>query len=443
LKGPTSSENIMVERAHRVAIVGGGFAGLKVAHSLKRVPVAVTLLDRRNFHLFQPLLYQVATGGLSPANIAAPLRSVLKRHRNVQVLLAEVLDFDVTGRRVLCCEGEFSYDTLVVAAGVRHQYFGRDDWEPWAPGLKTVEDATAIRRRILSAFEAAELEDDQEKRKPWMTFVVVGGGPTGVEMAGALGDLARHTLKRDFRRISTPQAQVFLLEGAERILPTFPASLAAKAERSLARLGVAVRTRAMVTEVRPDGVTFRCGNGTETIAAKTILWAAGVQASPLGQALAKTTGAELDRAGRVKVQPNLALAGHPEIFVIGDLAYVEPSPGRLLPGVAQVALQEGAYVARLIQARLRGQTLPPFEYKDRGSMATIGHNAAVADLGWLRVWGFIGWLIWLFVHLLYIEQYHNRLLILIQWAWSYFTRNRSARLITGETEDAPSFTSPQ
>ncbi len=433
----------MVERAHRVAIVGGGFAGLKVAHSLKRVPVAVTLLDRRNFHLFQPLLYQVATGGLSPANIAAPLRSVLKRHRNVQVLLAEVLDFDVTGRRVLCCEGEFSYDTLVVAAGVRHQYFGRDDWEPWAPGLKTVEDATAIRRRILSAFEAAELEDDQEKRKPWMTFVVVGGGPTGVEMAGALGDLARHTLKRDFRRISTPQAQVFLLEGAERILPTFPASLAAKAERSLARLGVAVRTRAMVTEVRPDGVTFRCGNGTETIAAKTILWAAGVQASPLGQALAKTTGAELDRAGRVKVQPNLALAGHPEIFVIGDLAYVEPSPGRLLPGVAQVALQEGAYVARLIQARLRGQTLPPFEYKDRGSMATIGHNAAVADLGWLRVWGFIGWLIWLFVHLLYIEQYHNRLLILIQWAWSYFTRNRSARLITGETEDAPSFTSPQ
>jgi NADH dehydrogenase len=433
----------MVERAHRVAIVGGGFAGLKVAHSLKRAAVAVTLLDRRNFHLFQPLLYQVATGGLSPANIAAPLRSVLKRHHNVQVLLAEVLDFDVNGRRVLCREGQFSYDTLVVAAGVRHQYFGRDDWEPWAPGLKTVEDATAIRRRILSAFEAAELEDDLEKRKPWMTFVVVGGGPTGVEMAGAVGDLARHTLKRDFRRIATPQAQVFLLEGAERILPTFPASLAAKAERSLARLGVAVRTRAMVTEVRPDGVTFRCGNGTETIAAKTILWAAGVQASPLGQALAKATGVELDRAGRVKVQPDLSLAGHPEIFVIGDLAHVEPSPGELLPGVAQVALQEGAYVTRLIQARLRGQTLPLFEYKDRGSMATIGHNAAVADLGWLRVWGFLGWLIWLFVHLLYIEQYHNRLLILIQWAWSYFTRNRSARLITGETEGAPSVTSPQ
>jgi NADH dehydrogenase len=426
----------MAEQAHELVIVGGGFGGLKVAHSLKRAQVDVTLLDRRNFHLFQPLLYQVATGTLSPANIAAPLRSVLKRYKNVQVLLAEVLDFDIAGRRVLCREGEFSYDTLVVAAGVRHQYFGRDDWEPWAPGLKTVEDATAIRRRILSAFEAAELEDDPERRKPWMTFVVVGGGPTGVEMAGAVGDLARHTLKRDFRRISTPQAQVFLLEGTERILPTFPASLSAKAERSLARLGVTVRTRAMVTEVRSDAVTFRCGDCTQTLAAKTTLWAAGVQASSLGRALAKATGVELDRAGRVKVQPDLALAGHPEIFVIGDLAHVEPSPGRLLPGVAQVALQEGKYVARLIQARLRGQTLPPFEYKDRGNMATIGRNAAVADLGWVRLSGFVGWLIWLFIHLLYIEQYHNRLLILIQWAWSYFTRNRSARLITGVEENS-------
>ncbi|HLJ93759.1 MAG TPA: NAD(P)/FAD-dependent oxidoreductase [Gemmataceae bacterium] len=424
-----------MEPVHQVVIVGGGFAGLKVAQSLKRVPVHVTLLDRRNFYLFQPLLYQVATGALSPANIAAPLRSVLKRHRNVQVLLAEVLDFDVVNRRVVCREGTFPYDTLVVAAGVRHQYFGHDDWEPFAPSLKTIEDATAIRRRILTAFEEAELEGDAEKRKPWMTFVVVGGGPTGVEMASAIGDLARNTLKRDFRKIATPQTRVVLLEGTEHILPTFPVSLSAKAEQALARLGVTVRTRAMVTDVRADAVTFRDPDGTtETIAAKTILWAAGVQASPLGQALARAAGAELDRAGRVVVQPDLSLKGHPEIFVLGDLAHMEPSAGQLLPGVAQVAIQEGVYVARLIRARLRGQTLPPFEYKDRGNMATVGHNAAVADLGWLRLWGFLGWLLWLFIHLLYIEQYDNRFLILIQWAWSYFTRNRSARLITGETK---------
>jgi NADH dehydrogenase len=425
----------MVEPAHRVVIVGGGFAGLKAAQSLKRARVRVTLLDRRNYYLFQPLLYQVATGGLSPANIASPLRSILKRHLNVEVLLTEVTDFDVAGRRVLCRERAIAYDTLVVAAGVRHQYFGHDDWERWAPGLKTVEDATAIRHRLLAAFEAAELEDDPEKRKPWMTFVIVGGGPTGVELAGAVGELARHTLQGDFRRIVTSQARVVLLEGGARILPAFPAALAAKAERALARLGVTVRTQALVTDVRADGVTFRCGESTETITARTILWAAGVQASRLGQVLAKAAGVELDRAGRVQVEPDLSVRGHPEVFVIGDLAHVEPSPGQLLPGVAQVALQEGAYVARLIQARLRGQTLPPFAYKDRGNMATIGRNNAVADLGWLRLSGFLGWLIWLFIHLLYIEQFYNRLLILIQWAWSYFTRNRSARLITGETEE--------
>lgn len=302
------------------------------------------------------------------------------------------------------------------------------------PGLKTVEDATAIRRRILSAFEAAELEEDPDKRKPWLTFVVVGGGPTGVEMAGAVGELAQHTLKQDFRRIYPPQAKVLLLEGTDRILPSFPPALSAKAAVSLGRLGATVRTGAMVTDVRPDGVTFRCGDRTETIAARTVLWAAGVQASPLGRLLAQATGAELDRSGRVKVLPDLTLPGHPEIFVIGDLAHLEQPAGRLLPGVAQVALQEGAHAARLIQARLLGQTLAPFAYKERGNMATIGRNAAVADLGWLRLSGFLGWLIWLFIHLLYIEQFHNRLLILTQWAWSYFSRNRSARLITGEDE---------
>jgi len=422
------------QQKHRVVIVGGGFAGLKLARSLKRAPVSVTLLDRRNFHLFQPLLYQVATGILSPANIATPLRSIVNHQKNVEVLLDEVVDFDVPNRKVICREGEFAYDTLVIAAGVRHQYFGHDEWEQFAPGLKTIEDATNIRCRILSAFEAAELEDDPDSRRDWMTFVIVGGGPTGVELAGAIGELARNVLKRDFRHISTPQSRILLIEGADRILSTFSASLSASAEESLARLGVTVFTGAMVTDVRADHVTLRSGDKTETIQAKTIIWAAGVQASPLGKSLSDATGAQLDRAGRVQVQPDFSVPGHPEIFVIGDLAHMEVSPGQVLPGVAQPALQAGAYVAKVIQARLSGQTIPAFRYFDRGSMATIGRSAAVAQVGRLNFSGSIGKLMWLFIHWLYLDQRHNRVLVLLQWLRTYFTGNVSARLITGQTD---------
>jgi NADH dehydrogenase len=423
----------MTGQSHQVVIVGGGFGGLKAAQSLKRVPVRVTLLDRRNFHLFQPLLYQVATGGLSPANIAAPLRSVLRRQKNARVLLAEVFDIDVANRRVLLDHGSLPYDTLIVAAGVWHQYFGHPEWEALAPGLKTVEDATGMRRRILAAFENAEREQDPGQRRAWLTFVVVGGGPTGVELAGAVGELAHHTLKNDFRSIDPRAARVVLVEGTERVLPPFPPPLSAKATDALARLGVTVHTGALVTDIRADGVTIQHGGRTETIPTRTVLWAAGVVASPLGKVLAAATGAALDRVGRVKVQADLTLPGHPEILAIGDLAHCEDEQGRPLPGVAPVALQQGRYAARLIAARLRGQTLPPFRYTDYGSMATIGRNAAVADLGWVYLSGFLGWLAWLFIHLLKIDQFHNRLLVLTQWAWSYLTRNRSARLITEES----------
>jgi NADH dehydrogenase len=357
-------------------------------------------------------------------------------------LLDEVVDFDVRNRKVICREGEFAYDTLVVAAGVRHQYFGHNEWEQFAPGLKTIEDATDIRCRILSAFEAAELEDDPDLRRERMTFVIVGGGPTGVELAGAIGELAQNILKRDFRRISTPQSRIFLLEGADRLLSTFSKSLSSIAEHSLTELGVTVRTGTMVTDVRADHVTLRCGDNVETIQAKTIIWAAGVQASPLGKSLSDATGAPLDRAGRVHVQPDFSVLLHPEIFVIGDLAHMEVSAGQVLPGVAQPALQAGAYVAKVIQARLSGKTIPGFRYFDRGSMATIGRNAAVVQVGRLNFSGFIGKLMWLFIHWLYLDQPHNRWLVLLQWLRRYLTGNISARLITGHL-DAPFGQSPE
>ncbi len=416
----------------RVAIVGGGFGGLYTALSLRRAPAGVTLLDRRNFHLFQPLLYQVATGTLSPANIAAPLRSILRRQKNTRVLLGEVIDFDLAGRRVLLSDGEVPYDTLVVAAGSRHHYFGRDDWEPLAPGLKTVEDATEMRRRILLAFEAAEREPDPEKAQAWLTFVVVGGGPTGVELAGAIGEVAHSTLRNDFRNIDTRTARIILLEGADRVLGTFPPDLSAKAAVALHRLGVTVRTGAVVTEVRPDGVTAKCDGRAEAIATRTVLWGAGVQASPLGKALAKAAGVEVDRAGRVFVAEDCSLPSHPEVFVIGDLAHFKGEGGKPLPGVAQVAIQQGRYVARRIVGRLRGEPMTPFRYRDLGNMATIGRNAAVADLGRLRLSGYLAWLTWLFIHLINLVEYQNRLLVLFQWGYSYVTHNRAARLITGD-----------
>ena len=417
---------------HRVVVLGGGFGGLSATLKLKHAPVEVTLLDRCNFHLFQPLLYQVATGSLSPANIAAPLRQILRRQKNAKVLLAEAVHIDAANRRVVLSDGAVSYDTLVVATGATHQYFGHDEWEEFAPGLKTVEDATAMRGRILLAFEAAERERDPEKLKAWMTFVIVGGGPTGAELAGALGEIAHDTLTHDFRDIDPSQTRIILVEGADRALPTYPPKLSEAARKMLVKLGVVVRTGAMVTNIQAGSVTIKEGDRTESIPTRTVLWAAGVLASPLGRILSKEAGATLDNAGRVVVNPDLTIPGHPEIFVIGDLANFSHQTGKPLPGVAQPAIQQGHYVGKLIQARLRNKELPPFHYFDKGNLATIGRGAAVADLNWLQISGLPAWLIWIFIHLLYIVQFQNRLLILLQWAWLYITFDRSARLITGE-----------
>jgi NADH dehydrogenase len=420
-----------MDSSHRVVIVGGGFGGLYAARALGKAGVRVALIDRRNFHLFQPLLYQVATGGLSPANIAAPLRAVLKRQKNTRVLLGDVIGFDLERRLVLLADGSEPYDSLIVAAGSRHHYFGHPQWEDYAPGLKSVEDATAMRRMILSAFERAERCTDPEECQALLTFVVVGGGPTGVELAGALGEVAHATLRGNFRSIDPSKARILLLEGLDRILSTYPPKLSAKAVKSLTRLGVTVRTGTVVTDVQPDRVTIRSGDKTEVIRTHTVLWGAGVQASPLAKELAKATGAEVDRSGRIVVQPDLSLPGHPEVFVIGDMANYPHQGGQPLPGVAQVAMQQGRYVADLIQRRLRGAAPVPFHYHDRGTMATIGRAAAVADLGWIRLSGMMAWLIWLFIHILFLIEFQNRVLVMFQWAWNYFTRNRAARLITG------------
>jgi len=420
-----------MDTGHRVVIVGGGFGGLYTALHLGRAPLDVTLIDRRNFHLFQPLLYQVATGGLSPANIASPLRALLRRQKNTRVLLGEAVDIDVANRRLILSDGAVPYDTLILAAGAKDQYCGHDDWERLAPGLKTIEDATEMRRRILLAFEAAERATDPARVREWLTFIIVGAGPTGVELAGAVAEIAHHTLRNNFRSIDPRAAQIIVLEGADRVLTAYPPVLSARAEKSLRRLGVTVRLKTLVTDIKHDLVTVKTAAGTETLAARRVLWGAGVQASPLGRALAKAAGAEVDRMGRVVVAGDCSVPGHPEIFVIGDLACFKDAAGKPLPGVAPVAMQQGRYVARLLEARRRGQAVPPFAYRDRGSLATIGRNAAVADLGWVRFGGYLAWLAWLFIHLLFLVEFENRLLVLLQWGWNYFTRNRAARLITG------------
>ncbi|MDX2215377.1 MAG: NAD(P)/FAD-dependent oxidoreductase [Oculatellaceae cyanobacterium bins.114] len=419
---------------HRVVIVGGGFGGLYAAKALGRAPVDVTLIDKRNFHLFQPLLYQVATGTVSPADISSPLRAILSRHKNTQVLMEEVVDIDPTQQQVVVKGKTVPYDTLIVATGVSHHYFGNDQWKETAPGLKTVEDALEMRRRIFMAFEAAEKETDAEKRRAWLTFVIVGGGPTGVELAGAIAELAFHTLKEDFRSIDTTEAQILLLEGLDRILPPYPADLSAEAAASLTRLGVTVKTKTLVTNITDTVVTTRCGEHVEQISARTILWAAGVKASAMGQVLADRTGAQLDRAGRVTVSADLSIPNHPNIFVIGDLANFIQADGKPLPGVAPVAVQEGEYVAKLIQKRLKGHTLPEFSYVNAGSLAVIGQNEAVVDLGFIKFSGIIAWLIWVFAHIYYLIEFDNKLIVMLQWGWSYFTRNRGARLITGEED---------
>jgi NADH dehydrogenase len=423
---------------HKVVIIGGGFGGLYAAKALRRAPVRVTLIDRRNFHLFQPLLYQVATGGLSPSEIASPLRHVLRRNRNTEVLLGEVVDLDTANRRVMLRDGVASYDTLIAATGSTHSYFGHDDWERFAPALKTIEDATEIRSRMLLAFEKAEREPEAEARHAWLTFVVVGAGPTGVELAGALGEIANDTLRHDFRHIDPSEARILLVEGSDRVLQSYPPDLSAAAEQSLIQLGVRTMTQAMVQAVDETGVTVLQGDETQHIAARTVLWAAGVQASPLGRILRDRAGAAIDRVGRVLVEPDLSVAGHPEILVIGDLANFSHQTGKPLPGVAPVAMQQGRYAAALIVQRLAGKTARPFHYWDKGSLATIGRAAAVADFGRIHISGLIAWLTWLFVHLMYLVGFDNRLLVFIKWAYNYLTFNRGARLITGqETSGKP------
>lgn len=387
------------------------------------------MIDRRNFHLFQPLLYQVATGGLSPADIASPLRGILARQRNARVVQGSVTDIDTNDGCVHIADKQIEYDFLIVASGSKHHYFGNDSWEKDAPGLKTVEDALDMRRRVLTAFEQAENEEDPQRRSALLNFVIVGGGPTGVELAGALGELANHTLRKNFRNIDPSDSKILLIEGADRILQAFPESLSEEAAKSLIRLGVTLRTNTFVDAVDDTGVTLRTSDGSERIDADTILWGAGVIASPLGRSLAESTGAELDQQGRVMVEVDLSVAGHPNVFVIGDLARCDQD-GRPLPGVAPVAMQQGEFVARLIQRRLRGQEAGPFRYKDRGSMAVIGRAAAVAKIGPLKLHGYPAWVAWLFIHLINLVEYQNRVSVLIQWGWNYLTRNRSARIIT-------------
>jgi NADH:ubiquinone reductase (H+-translocating) len=419
-------------QSSKVVIVGGGFGGLYVAKALGRAPVSVAVIDRRNFHLFQPLLYQVATGALSPGEIASPLRVVLKNHRNTEVLLGEVVDLDVANRRVILRDGDVSYDYLVVATGATHHYFGNDQWEAVAPGLKTIENATEIRSRLLLAFERAEREPDPAERRAWLNFVIVGAGPTGVELAGALGEIANDTLRHDFRHIDPREAAILLVEGEPRVLPTFPADLSAKAEQQLIALGVSARTGARVTQIDGDGVTVTVNGREERIATHTVLWAAGVRASRLGKVLAERAGAQLDRAGRVVVEPDLTVTGHPEIFVIGDLSSFTHQDSKPLPGVAPVAMQQGRYVAKAIRGRVSGDgQAAPFHYFNKGNLATVGRNKAVAEFGKVHIAGFPAWFLWVFVHLMYLVEFDNRLLVFTEWVYNYFTRNRGARLITG------------
>jgi len=413
----------------RVVIVGAGFGGLLAARTLARYPVQITLVDRQNFHIFQPLLYQVATAGLSPDEIAAPIRRIMRSQRSVEVLMSEVRDFDLSRRVVKLEDGEVEYDYLIVAAGASHAYFGHDEWEPFAPGLKTIEDALEIRRRVLLAFELAERQaassDDKDREHAQLNFVVVGGGPTGVELAGTLAEISRQALANEFRTIDPKLARIVLVEGGPRVLPAYPEDLSRSAEEQLRHLGVEVQTSALVTQVEPGSVHI----GESKLPATVILWAAGVAASPLGKKL----GAPVDRAGRVLVNPDLSIPGHPEVFVVGDLAVLKDESGKWLPGVAPVAMQEGKATAHNIGNELRGEPRKNFHYWNKGSLATIGRAAAVADFGKIHVSGFLAWLSWLFIHIFFLIGFRNRLIVLIQWAWSYLTYERGAQLITGDT----------
>jgi NADH:ubiquinone reductase (H+-translocating) len=419
---------------HRVVVVGGGFGGLQATAHLAKAPVDLTLVDRRNFHLFQPLTYQVATGALTPGEVAYPLRAIFKRRRHVRVLMAEVSGFDLDAREVRIGSDSLAYDTLIVAGGSHYSYFGHDDWRALAPEVKSLESALAMRGRILSAFEAAEQEPDAEDRRALLTFVVVGAGPTGVEMAGQIAELARDTLRRDFRAIDPREATVLLVETADRVLTTFPPSLSRRARRSLESLGVTPLVARTVVDIDEDAVSVQTGDGdSERIAARTVIWAAGVEASELAGELGRSSGAEVDRAGRVVVGSDLTLPGHPEVLALGDMVRVRGEDGtpQELPGVAPVAMQQGRYAARLVRARLEGRDIGPFRYRDKGNLATIGRARAVADLHAIRLSGLPAWIAWLTVHLWYLVGFQNRLLVFIRWSFSFMTHGRGARLIAG------------
>ena len=428
-----------MEQKHRVIILGGGFGGLAAVKKLKGAPVEGILIDKRNFHLFQPLMYQVATGSLSPGEIAAPLRGILSRQKNTQVLLGEAADVDPAAKRVTLSDGAtFEYDSLIVATGSQTSYYGNDSWREWAPSLKSVEEATAIRHKILYAFERAERAATEEEARAWLTFVIVGAGATGMELAGALAEISQETLRHDFRKINPTEARIILMEGAPRVLGAFPEDLSAKAEKLLTRLGVEVVKGVLVTKINKEGVEFKRGEAVETLLARTVLWAGGVMTTPFGARLATCTNAETDRSGRIKVNRDLTIPKYPDIFIIGDLALAVDETGKQLPGVAQVAMQGGAYAAKAIRSRLKGKSeLPPFHYFNKGDLAVIGRAAAVANIFGFHISGLPAWLIWLFVHLLYIVQFQSRVLVFIQWGFEYLTFSRGARLITGESATDP------
>jgi NADH:ubiquinone reductase (H+-translocating) len=428
------SRGFMPANAHRVVILGGGFGGLSAAQVLKRAAVQIKLIDRRNFHLFQPLLYQVATGSLSPGEIAAPLRSILRKQKNTEVLLGQAVDIDPRNRLVTLQDGgQFEYDSLIVSTGSKTSYYGNDSWRESAPSLKTIEEATAIRHKILYAFESAERAASEAEARAWLTFVIVGAGATGMELAGALAEIANQTLKHDFRRINPSEAQILLIEGGPRVLPAFPEDLSAKAEKLVSKLGVHVMKGVKVTQVDAAGVTFERGTATERLPAKTVLWAGGVTTNEFGRTLAARTQAPTDRNGRIEVTPQLTIPNFPDIFVVGDLAIAMDHSGKPMPGVAQVAMQGGAYAAKVIRARLQKKAEPPpFHYFNKGDMAVIGRAAAVANIFGFHLSGLSAWLVWLFIHLMYIVEFQSRVLVFVQWGFEYLTFSRGARLITGD-----------
>lgn len=422
------------KQSFQVVIVGGGFAGLYAAQSLKHLPVNITLVDKRNFHLFQPLLYQVASGALSPGDIASPLRDILAHQRNVEVVMGEAIDLDIEKHLLILRDGSLRYDALILAPGSDKQYFGHEEWQTEAPGLKTLEDAVKIRRKLLLALESAEKEPDPEKKRAWMTFTVVGGGPTGVELCGALAELVHSTFKTEFRHIDTRQVRILMLEAGDRILSTYPEDLQASALKRLTRLGVTVSTGKTVKAIAPNKITVGEGDQAQDISTRTILWTAGVKASPLGQLLGEKTGCPMDKGGRVNVAADCSVPDHPEIFVLGDLAnFSQTQDKKPLPGLASVAMQQGQYMGKVIQSRLENKPAPPFRYLDKGNLAIIGRNAAIAEIGSLHLSGFPAWLIWLTVHIFYLVGFDNKVLVTFQWAWNYLTRGRTACLIMEQT----------